>query len=97
VFPDNIYKDIFWLVPISSQLEKYKALYGDKIQKYGRCNTIRFGNMLGKELAFLIQNMCPVTEKYILNIYLDRIGNPIQAEDRTIQDVIANARAVLAL
>ena len=35
------------------------------MQKYHRCDTIVFGEVLGHEKAFLIQNMCPITEKYM--------------------------------
>jgi hypothetical protein len=70
-FSDKNQPDIFWLVPISSRIEKYKFEEQKKIKKYGRCNTIRFGTVLGRECAFLIQNMCPVTNRYITP-YIDK-------------------------
>lgn len=96
VFPDSEYKAILWLVPISSQYAKYKALYDVKVKKYGKCNTIRFGKVLGIDAAFLIQNMCPVTEKYIAEIYIDKLGNPVRIDDRVALDVVKNAREVIA-
>ncbi|MDR3277276.1 MAG: hypothetical protein LBT12_00760 [Oscillospiraceae bacterium] len=96
VFADNTNKDILWVVPISSQYTKFKILYDKKIARFGRCNTIRFGEVLGTQAAFLIQNMCPVIEKYISEIYVDKDNNPIQIDNRIVQDVIANAREVLA-
>ena len=97
VFKDSINPKISWLVPISSNYEKYKRLYDKKVQRYGKCNTIRFGEVLGKQAAFLIQNMCPVTERYIREIYVDKNGVPIQIDSRIVADVIANAREVLAI
>ena len=47
---------IFWLVPISSKTDKYHDIANRKIQKYHKCDTILFGNVLGHEKAFLIQN-----------------------------------------
>jgi hypothetical protein len=96
VFPDCRDEGIFWLVPISSQYEKFKALYDKKIARYGRCKTIRFGDVLGVRAAFLIQNMCPITMKYISEIYIDKKGNPVRIDNRTERDVIVNAREVLA-
>ena len=96
VFPDKLHQGIFWLVPISSKYEKFKALYDNKVARYGRCNTIRFGEVLGTRAAFLIQNICPVTEKYISEIYIDKTGAPVQIDNRTVQDVVTNAREVLA-
>ena len=56
-FPDTKIPAIYWIVPISSQYEKFKRIEQDKIKEYGQCNTIRFGMVLGRNTAFLIQNM----------------------------------------
>ena len=66
--------DLYWMVPISSQIEKYKKLYHEKMERYnGKFDGIRFGYVNAQERAFLIQNVCPVTEKYIESEY--RIEN----------------------
>lgn len=95
-FPDARVPEIYWIVPISSKYEKYKHLEQDKIKKYGRCNTIRFGTVLGRNTAFLIQNMCPAIEKY-LTPYIDKNNQPIRIDGRVAADVEKNARNVLAL
>lgn len=63
---------LYWMIPFSSQVIKFKKYYNAKILKYGKCDTITFGKVLGFEKAFLIQNMCPVTEQYIKNEYIDK-------------------------
>lgn len=95
-FPDARVPEIYWIVPISSKYEKYKRIEQDKIKKHGRCNTIRFGTVLGRNTAFLIQNMCPATEKY-LTPYVDKNKQPIRIDGRVAADVEKNARQVLAL
>ena len=40
--------------------------------------------------------MCPVTERYIREIYVDKTGTAIQIDGRIVADVVANAREVLA-
>lgn len=95
-FRDSKIPDIYWIVPISSRVEKFKQLEQDKIKKYGRCNTIRFGIVLGRETAFLIQNMCPATEKY-LTAYIDKNKQPIRIDDRVAADIEKNARTVLSM
>jgi len=97
VFQDSITPEILWLVPISSNYTKYKALHDKKVERYKKCNTIRFGKVLGKQAAFLIQNMCPVTESYIREVYVDKNGVEIQIDGRIAHDVITNAREVLAI
>lgn len=95
-FKDSKIIDIYWIVPISSRYEKYKRIEQDKIKKYGHCNTIRFGTVLGRKTAFLIQNMCPATSKY-LTAYIDKNQCPIRIDNRVASDVERNARNVLAM
>lgn len=66
------------------------------MKKYGRCNTIRFGIVLGRNAAFLIQNMCPATSEY-LTAYIDKNKCPIRIDSRVAYDVERNARNVLAM
>lgn len=56
----------FWMVPISSKTEKYKALYDKKKKRYKEYDGLRFGYVNGKYRAFLIQNVCPVIEEYMI-------------------------------
>lgn len=95
-FKDSKIADIYWIVPISSKFEKFKRVEQDKIKKYGHCNTIRFGTVLGRNTAFLIQNMCPATSKY-LTAYIDKNKCPIRIDGRVAADVEKNARNVLAM
>ncbi len=95
-FHDIKNPDIYWVVPISSKYEKFKKIEQDKIQKYGRCNTIRFGIVLGRNTAFLIQNMCPATGRY-LTAYVDKNNCPIRIDNRIAADVEKHARTVLAM
>ena len=37
-----------------------------------KCDTIRFGEVLGKKRAFLIQNIFPVSKRYIESAYVDK-------------------------
>lgn len=95
-FEDSKVADIYWIVPISSRYEKFKQIEQNKIKKYGHCNTIRFGIVLGRNTAFLIQNMCPATSKY-LTPYIDKNNCPVRIDNRVAADVEKNARNVLAM
>ena len=65
-------KGIYWAIPQSSRVEKYKGIMLNKIakSKSHRCDTIVIGNFGGKENAFLVQNMFPIIEKYISHEHL---------------------------
>lgn len=64
--------NIYWMIPISSRVDKYKKQREISLRKYNICDGISFGYILGDKKAFLIQNMCPVTDKYIINMYIDK-------------------------
>ena len=86
-------KDIYWLIPISSKVEKYKAEYQKSISKYGICDNISFGYVLGEERAFLPQNLFPITEEYIDNMYMDKNTNlPITISADLMAELNAKAR-----
>lgn len=89
---------LYWMIPFSSQVEKFRGYYNSKVARYGKCDTITFGEVLGFEKAFLIQNMCPITEKYIKNEYIDgRASVPVRIDGRFEAELINKAKRVLAL
>lgn len=89
---------LFWMIPFSSQVTKYRKYYNQKIAKYKKCDTITFGYVLGHEKAFLIQNMCPITPAYIKNEYRDKITNaPVRISKDFEQELVTKAKRVLAL
>lgn len=98
-------KEIYWLVPLSSKVDKYEAIVNKKVQKMiekgkekPECNTIRFGEVLGNKTVFLIQNMFPTTSKYIKNVYIDKnTNNNVTLPPDVTSDIIKNAKQVLKL
>lgn len=89
---------LYWMIPFSSQTEKYTRIYNGKVAKYGKCDTIVFGKVLGHKKAFLIQNMCPVTEQYIKNEYIDDESTMPVKVDGIFEKVLRKkANKVLAL
>lgn len=88
---------LLWLIPFSSQIDKFKKIYSDKISKYKKCDTIVFGKVLGFEKAFLIQNICPITEEYIENEYVDSDNKPVRVEEKLEKELISKAKKVIRL
>ena len=58
---------LYWLIPMSSRVEKYKKLI-DKRELSGKpCDIFHIAKLdNGKEGVFLIQDMFPITSNYIL-------------------------------
>ena len=57
------------MVPISSQYEKLESIRNKIIEKGKPCRGIILGEYAGKKAAYLLQNMFPITEKYIDHIH----------------------------
>lgn len=88
---------VFWLVPISSKVDKFESIYATKIKRYGKCDTIDFCHILGRKKAVLIQNMHPVTQDFVLNEYNDPHGKPVQLCEKVRKRISHKAKKVLAL
>ena len=89
---------LYWMIPVSSQVAKYRRHYSEKMKVQKRCDTLAFGEILGHETAFLIQNMCPVTKKYIKNQYINRRdGVPVRINGKFERELLKKAKRVLAL
>lgn len=87
---------LLWMIPVSSQVAKYHIHADKKIAKYGRCETILFGEVLGHEKAFLIQNMCPVTDDYIAHLYMDvRSSTAVNVDGGFAEELVMTAKRVL--
>ena len=104
-FADRKNPLILWCVPISSQIDKYMRIYNHKLSRQRekglikpKCNTIRFGEVMGANKAFLIQNMFPIIEKYISEIYINKQTNKaVRIPQNTELDIIHYAEEVLRL
>ena len=90
-FKSKKYDDIIWFIPVSTKIEKYQKIYNYKIQKQIKLgkkpsiDTIVFGNVANTYSVFLIQNMFPVTKKYVESQYIKnkvaiRLSNKLQTE-----------------
>lgn len=87
---------ILWFIPMSSKVEKYKKLQQQKIKKNGTCDTIVIGKYRGKENVFLIQNIFPITEKYIDHIDTVR-SRAVPVVEGTKREIIEKVKKVFIL
>ena len=93
---DNKNEELYWMIPISSQVEKYKIIMDKKIKKYGKCNTIVIGKFAGKDNAFLIQNAFPIIKKYFDHIHTIE-NKPIIIHSKLNRELTVKLREVLAM
>ena len=81
----------FWLIPISSRVEKYQKIYEEKISKYPNYDGIKFGYVNGKKRAFLIQNIFPITENFVDNVYMLNGGTIPATVNKKFAEVLKKA------
>ena len=90
-------KNILTLVgSLSSRVEKFQAIYNKQIEKYGNCLTIVMGEYDGKQAAFLLQNMFPITEKYLDHIHT-RNNNPVPVKYSIQTEISTKIKRILQL
>lgn len=89
-------KDIVWMIPISSKVEKYKEIIASKIKKNGKCSTIVIGIFAGVENAFLIQNAFPIKAIYLDHIHTIK-GNPITVHKKLDKELCTKLKEVIAM
>lgn len=87
---------LLWLVPMSSQTKKYQKHYNNAIEKYGKSLKIIMGEFQGNKSAFLLQNMFPVTEKYIDHIHTYN-GKPALVKPSIQTSIKSNVKKLKSL
>ena len=94
----DIKTGLLWMIPMSHQLEKYKRIINDKKQKNKPCDILHVAKLdNGKESAFLIQDIFPTTEKYILSEYMIN-GNILKITSEALANTLEHkAKTVLIL
>ncbi len=68
-FKDNDNKGLFWVIPMSHQIDKYEKLLEKQLKKHKSCDIVFIIKINNDKSAFLIQDMFPITEKYIERPY----------------------------
>ena len=91
---ENTY--LLWMVPLSSRVDKFRAIHDKQAKKYGRCLTIVLGKFDGKSAAFLLQNMFPVTEHYLDHIHT-RNNNPVPVKHSLHSKISTNMKRLRQL
>ena len=97
-FKDETDNEIFWMIPLSSKVEKYKKIIEIR-SKENKPNDIIHIAILdnNKESVFLIQDMFPITEKYIKRSYTIN-GQPlVLTSENTAIEIELKASKIMTL
>ena len=89
---------IYWMIPVTSKVDKFRKIYEKKMAKYGHCDTILFGSLLGRDCAFLVQNIFPVKKSFIKEEYIQTsTGLPVMVSFPISKILKNNAKKAIAL
>lgn len=95
-FNDVENEDIIWFVPISSKVDKYKNIYENKRKTRKKVYNFVFGKVLGKEKAFLIQNIFPTRQEYIESVYKNKMQD-VKITESLKREIIETSINVIKL
>ena len=89
---------IYWMIPMSSKVEKYKKIIDKKESEGKPCDIIHLVKLPNdRETTFLIQDMFPITEEYIEREYRIAGNHMMLVSEHVIKDVELKARKVVAM
>jgi len=89
--------DLYCVIPLSKQVEKYERIIAEKIQKFKSCDILHVLHIANRKNVLLIQDMFPITKEYFLREYtIDQI--PLKLLDnKEIRNIEAKAKKVMIL
>ena len=87
---------LLWMIPMSTRVEKFRAIHDRQTARYGKCLTIVLGEYDNREAAFLLQNMFPILPHYLDHIHT-RNGNPVPVKYSVQQEVKSRVKQIRKL
>lgn len=95
-FKDS-FTELLWVIPCSSQVEKYKKIINNKEKNGRKHNHIQIIKVSGIEQAFLFQDMFPIIEKYIKNPYIKQNAFMEIRDPKKVSAIEKNAKEIIKL
>ncbi len=89
---------LYWMIPLSSRVDKFKRIIAEKQKNKKPCDGIYICKLPnGKESAFLLQDMFPVTRDYIEREYTIGQNHMVLVYDKDISAIAKAAKRVITL
>lgn len=95
---EDTHTGIYWMIPLSSRIVKYRRII-DKKEKSGKhCDTIQIIKLdNNRESVFLIQDMFPITEEYIEREYTIAGNHLMLTSEHSAKEIERKSRKVLGM
>ncbi len=91
-------RGIYWMIPLSSQIDKYKRIV-EKKEKAGKpCDIIHIVKLDdSRQSAFLIQDMFPISDEYIEREYTIAGNHLMLTSEHTAKEIEQKAKKVMGM
>ena len=87
-----------WMIPMSSRVEKYQRIIDKRLMNGKTCDILHIAKLDNdRKNAFLIQDIFPITEKYILREYYISETPLTLTSQHEINEIDKRARKVIEL
>ena len=89
---------IYWIIPLSSQLDKYKRIVEKKEKEGKPCDIIHIVRLDdSRQSVFLIQDMFPITDEYIEREYTIAGNHLMLTSEHTAKEIEQKAKKVMGM
>lgn len=89
---------LFWVIPMSSRIDKYKAIIEKKTKQKKPCDILHIAKLDNdKQSVFLIQDIFPISEEYIERKYTIAENHLILTSESQANIVNQKAKKTIAL
>ena len=90
--------EIYWMIPLSSQIDKYKRIVEERENVGKPCDIIHIVKLDdSKQSAFLIQDMFPITDEYIEREYTIAGNHLMLTSEHTAKEIEQKAKKVMGM
>jgi len=87
---------LYWMIPMSTRVEKYRQIIDKETARYGRCLKILVARYGDGTSAFLFQNMFPILPKYINHAHTIA-GIPMAVNPEVQEEIVQQFKEVRRL
>ena len=95
---EDVKTGIYWMIPLSSQVAKYKRIIEKKENIKKPCDILHIVTLDDdRESVFLLQDMFPITENYIEREYTIAGNHLVLTSEHTIKEIEQKARKVIGM
>jgi len=89
---------IYWMIPLSSQVEKYQRIIDKRLAAKRSCDTLHIVELdNNRKSAFLIQDLFPITEEYIQREYTVAGNHLMLTSEHVAREIEKKARKVIGM